>query len=299
MIVVELAGGLGNQMFEYALGRHLAILNGCDLKLDLSRLKRDPLRDYSLNCFNIVENFAQDCEVRVLKYGSAKLVPFLFFQFVSKILGKLNINSPFKSPNYVSERSANFSSEILELKGNVFLSGYWQTEKYFSSIRKILMDEFSFKAPPDADNLQLIERIRAGNAVSVHIRRGDYISNPSIRSLYCCCDEAYYQRAIAEIVPRVSDPHFFVFSDDPEWVSENFATPGKMTVVNLNKGDRCFEDMRLMSLCQHNIIANSSFSWWGAWLNENPGKVVIAPKNWFNSEKLETEDLIPETWLKL
>ncbi len=299
MILVELSGGLGNQMFEYALGRHLSILNNCDLKLDISKLEVDPLRDYALHCFNITSTLASEEETRFLKYGFSGKLPYLFCHIAAKLLEKLNLQNPLKRSTFVEETQTVFRPEILKMTGDVLLSGYWQTEKYFLPIRKTLLQEFSYKAPPDDASREMIKLIRSENSVSVHIRRGDYISNPEIRSLHCCCDESYYARAMAEICNQVSQPHFFVFSDEPAWVKENFRTPGKMTVLDLNHGDRGHEDMRLMSLCCHNVIANSSFSWWGAWLNENPHKIVIAPQRWFTSDQFATKDLLPEGWLKL
>jgi hypothetical protein len=215
---------------------------------------------------------------------------------ISKILGKLNLNSPFCRPTFITEKQTVFRPEILNLTGDVFLSGYWQTEKYFSSIRNLLLQEFSFKSAPDDENKKVIDLILAENSVSVHIRRGDYISNPTTHRYHNCCDESYYQRAMAEVCKQVSQPHFFVISDEPEWAQENFKAPGEMSIIDLNHGERSYEDMRLMSLCKHNVIANSSFSWWGAWLNQNPEKIVIAPKHWFNFKKFKIRDLIPEQW---
>ena len=136
------------------------------------------------------------------------------------------------------------------------------------------------------------------NSVSLHIRRGDYVSNQKTNQTHGTCDLDYYQRCITEIEKEVENPYFFVFSDEIEWVKENLKINHPAEYVDQNTGDKSYEDMRLMSQCKHNVIANSSFSWWGAWLNSYPDKIVFAPKRWFASDKHNTKDLIPEGWKK-
>ena len=299
MIIVELSGGLGNQMFEYSLGRHLAILNGSVLKLDTSQFSRDPLRNYALNCFRIQEEFASEAETRMLKYGFSGRLPSAICRYLAKISDRLGYKFPLLRPGYFIEKETLFCPEILEARGDIYLSGYWQTEKYFHAIRETLLRDFTFKESPDAENARILAMIMAAESVSVHVRRGDYVNNLATREIHNCCDAEYYARATRIIKERLSSPQFFIFSDDPDWVRENFRVPCPMTVVAHNSGKRDHEDMRLMSACRHNILANSSFSWWGAWLNSEPSKIVIAPQRWYNSDKFATRDLIPEEWLKL
>ncbi|GAB1354786.1 alpha-1,2-fucosyltransferase [Erysipelotrichia bacterium] len=299
MIIVELYGGLGNQMFEYALGRHLAILNNTVLKLATSQFERHPLRNYALNCFRIQEEFASESEIRMHRYGFSGRLPSAICHYLAKISDRLGYKFPLRRPGYFIENETLFRPEILEARGDIYLSGYWQTEKYFQIIRETLLRDFTFKEPPDAENARILAMIMAAESVSVHVRRGDYVNNPATREIHNCCDAEYYARATRIIKERLSSPHFFIFSDDPDWVRGNFRVPGPMTVVAHNSGKRDHEDMRLMSACRHNILANSSFSWWGAWLNSEPSKIVIAPQRWYNSDKFATRDLIPEEWLKL
>lgn len=299
MIIVELSGGLGNQMFEYALGRHLAILNNSVLKLDIGRFSRDPLRNYALNCFRIQEKFASEAEIRMLKYGVSGRLPSAICHYLIKIADCLGYDFPLRRPGYFIEKETLFRPEILEARGDIYLSGYWQTEKYFHAIRETLLRDFAFKEPVDPENARVLSMIMTVESVSLHIRRGDYVNNPAIREIHNCCDAEYYARAIGIIKERLASPHFFIFSDDPDWVRDNFRVPGPMTIVANNSGRRDHEDMRLMSACRHNILANSSFSWWSAWLNQYSDKIVIVPQRWYNSEKFSTRDLLPSEWLKI
>ena len=141
--------------------------------------------------------------------------------------------------------------------------------------------------------------ILAVNSVSIHVRRGDYLTNPVTFQTHGLCDIDYYKKAIDEILDLVDKPHFFIFSDDQSWAKSNIIFGAPTDYVMHNNSLKNYEDLRLMSYCRHHIIANSSFSWWGAWLGNNPEKIVIAPKKWFNDPKIDTTDLIPDTWLRL
>lgn len=155
------------------------------------------------------------------------------------------------------------------------------------------------KYKSDVTNEQVAQNILSVNAVSLHVRRGDYVSNLTINQFHGTCSLEYYNQAIAQIAKKVETPHFFVFSDDPEWVKSNLKIDYSITIVDHNNADKNYEDIRLMSLCKHHIIANSSFSWWGAWLCRNPNKIVIAPLKWFNDKSINTTDLIPDGWIKI
>jgi len=155
------------------------------------------------------------------------------------------------------------------------------------------------KDEPDNVNFQTAERISAVNAVCVHIRRGDYVSNPTTNQFHGNCSLEYYRPAMGIMALKVEDPNYFIFSDDPEWASDSLKGASSMTTVDHNKADRNYEDLRLMSLCKHHIIANSTFSWWGAWLCKYTGKIVIAPRRWFRDELLNTSDLIPTGWKRI
>ena len=155
------------------------------------------------------------------------------------------------------------------------------------------------KVPLGSRNKELLSLIRTVNSVSLHIRRGDYVSNPDTNSALGTCSLEYYRHCIEHIASNVENPHFFLFSDDINWVRDNLKIKYPTTVVDGNSADTNYADLHLMSNCKHNIIANSSFSWWGAWLNNNPDKIIIAPKIWFANSPLTPKEIIPENWLKL
>ncbi|MHC1697482.1 MAG: alpha-1,2-fucosyltransferase [Geobacteraceae bacterium] len=178
------------------------------------------------------------------------------------------------------------------------MDGYWQSEKYFAAIRALLKNEFTLRVPLDGDDLQLAEKIRTCNAVSLHVRRGDYLTNPQAAKHHGTCDRDYYDQAVSFIKQKIPAARLFIFSDDPQWSEANMSYDLPTTIVSKTDGTTEGRDLTLMSSCRHHIIANSSFSWWGAWLGDNPEKLVIAPMHWFNDPARSTGDLIPEGWLR-
>jgi hypothetical protein len=185
------------------------------------------------------------------------------------------------------------------------LIGYWQSEKYFKEIEPIIRQEFTLRTEPSAQTQHTARAIRASSSVFLHIRRGDYVGEPKTNKIHGACSMQYYQNAAAHIARAVRRPHFFVFSDEPLWVRENLKLPFTMTIVDHNPpGDShapgCeHEDMWLMTLCRHAILANSSFSWWGAWLNPERDRIVIRPQRWAQDTKFEPQDLIPDSWITI
>jgi len=291
MVIVKLMGGLGNQMFQYAAGRRLTHVLGTELKLDISGYENYNLRKYELGSFNILEDFASSWEVKTLtsqKNGAlARLVRCVLRR--PKDL----------APSHIRESYFHFDSEILNLPNNVYLDGYWQCEKYFVDICDIIMKEFSIKTPQTGKNKKLAELITSCNAVSIHIRRGDYVSNPIAYEILGVCSLAYYQAAIEKLTHTINQPYFFVFSDDIEWVRHNLRLDYPATYVANNGVEKNYEDLRLMSQCKYHVIANSSFSWWAAWLCTYPSKIVMAPQEWFNNANYDTIDLIPAEWIRV
>ena len=293
MIIVRLIGGLGNQLFQYAVGRCLAEKNSAVLKIDISPFATYKLHKYSLWAFNIQENFASPDEVTalmVLKQGIAE-------QVVNRLLYR-----PTKlSSNFISEKHFYFDPQVLKLQGDIYLSGYWQSEKYFKNIEGLLRREFTVKTQIMGKNKELNNMIISCESVSIHIRRGDFVSNLKTNQTHGVCNLDYYNKCIEKIKLSINNPHFFIFSDDCEWAMVNLKINDQLIIVDHNGPDKNYEDLRLMMHCKHHIIANSSFSWWGAWLNPNPDKIVIAPKQWFADEKMnsQTKDLIPEGWIRL
>lgn len=300
MIITQLIGGLGNQMFQYALGRHLAEKNSTLLKLDLSGFEEYKLHRYALHCFMIWEHSATMEEIETFKRKGISRIAKLLSKIGTRWGGLSSATSDFYQNTIVlKERQRAFDSSVLETKGNIYLEGYWQSEKYFSSIRDILLREFTVKYEQDAKSREIANQIQKTESVSLHIRRGDYVHDPFINQIHGLCSFDYYEKAVNYITKKMPNCHFYIFSDDHSWVCENFKLDYPVTMVNHSDVSTNYEDLRLMSICRHNIIANSSFSWWGAWLNTNPNKIVVSPKRWFNDESFARSDMIPESWLKM
>jgi hypothetical protein len=266
LVITRLIGGIGNQMFQYAMARRMAYRHQETLKLDITGFKEYPLRDYYLHQFNIIGEIATDAEINYLKTRRIK------------------------------EEFFHFDPWILRLQGELYLEGYWQSEKYFKDIANVIRAEFTVKAPLSGVNFELADRIKSCEAVAVHFRRGDYVTNPVTNQYHGVCPPEYYQRAMRKLANQVSNLHFFLFSDDPEWVEKTVQFECPLTIVATNGNAQPHEDIRLMSFCKYHIIANSTFSWWGAWLASYPQKIVYAPKKWFNMTNLYIRDLIPEEW---
>jgi hypothetical protein len=294
MIVVKLMGGLGNQMFQYAAGRSLAHIHKTDLKLDLSFLNADTKgaytkREYALQIFTLDTNFANSEEVNRFK----KLCENRYRRFLFRKL-------PFLfNRAYITESGAGFHQEFFGYPVHTYLDGFWQSENYFSGIEDIVHNDFNLKQPLQGLNKDLADKITHVNSVSMHIRRGDYVMNESVLNFHGVCPPAYYKEGLEIIKQKEKNIELFVFSDDAAWCKQNLLFDLPCTYIDHNQGDKSFEDMRLMSFCKHNIIANSSFSWWGAWLNKNAGKTVIAPKKWFNDPKVQSPDIYPLNWIKI
>jgi hypothetical protein len=291
MVIVRLYGGLGNQMFQYAAGRRLAYVLDSQLKLHISSFRHDNLRNYELSLFDIKESIATDDEALSLTAGKQGILKRL----VARALGK----TLEPAPTHIQERHFHFDPEVLTLPDNVYLDGYWQSAKYFEGIEDVIRKDFTIKTSQDENNKEISRQIESRKSVSLHIRRGDYISNAYTKRLHGTCDLEYYQRCVEEITRKVEDPNFYLFTDDPTWVRQNLKFIYPAMVIDHNGSAKSYEDLRLMSQCKHHIIANSTFSWWAAWLSNNSNKTVCAPKRWFANDNLNIKDLLPETWLKI
>lgn len=293
MIITKLNGGLGNQMFQYAVGRRLSNIREVPLKLDLTEFKTYPLRTFRLDHFNIHAEIATAEEIVSFKPPNKGL---------SRLISNFHERmKPYYQRRYIKERYFHYDANISKCKGNLYLEGYWQSEKYFHDVAPVIRDDFTLRERSDPRNEHLAEEICSCEAISLHVRRGDYISNPETNLYHGTCSRDYYQRAITELGKHIENPYFFIFSDDPEWARSNLNTGFPTNVVDHNGPDMDYEDMKLMSLCKHHIIANSSFSWWGAWLCRNPDKMVFTPSMWFNKTEVEkdTKDLLPESWQRI
>lgn len=297
MIIVSLYGGLGNQMFQYACGKAIARRLNVELKLDIQHvIDRTPrleftFRDYELGIFNVNEKMATSEELAgfVPNLWNANEVEKHYYKLKRLLLG---------NTLYREKLKFRYNKEIDSVKDNTYLYGYFQTEDYFSELRNDIVNSFTLRNTIDKKNESFLVKMRNENSVSIHIRRGDYEN--SIFELLSI--EEYYKKAIKTIIKNIESPIFYFFTNDAKWVKENFNTFDiDKTIVETNTGDQSYKDLVLMSNCKHNIIANSSFSWWGAWLNLNENKIVIAPKRWFKvGDYVEsTYNLIPSKWLKI
>ena len=294
MIIIKLMGGLGNQMFQYAAAKRVSKVNDIILKLDLSWFQdKGPWtpRNYELGVFALSSEIADPHEIGALKSRRQNPLFRRLPGFVNKFLFNAN-------QSHIIEKSHSFEPAVLNLIDDVYLDGYWQSEKYFYDIASVIRKDFSLRAEPDGMNRDVASLIQGCNAVSLHFRRGDYVADARTANYHGICSMDYYRKAVKLVSARVIKPHFFIFSDDAAWVQENFKIEFPVTLVQHNGPDRAHVDMWLMSLCHHHIIANSSFSWWGAWLNPNPQKIVIAPSKWFKDPSVNTQDLIPSEWIR-
>ena len=262
MKIINIKGGLGNQMFQYAYGRALELAGKkiifSTFFVKAGQAKRDTAREFKLDKFNIKT-----------KTG-----------FTDKKYHLQNLISRIKNR--------------LGFKDN----GWWQGEKYFKAVETDIRQEFTPKNPLPEKYAGMIRQIAGTQSVSLHVRRGDYVNNSKTKAIHDVCDLDYYERAIAVIKARINNPTFFVFSDDIDWVANNLDMRPPVFYVSSLKGEDC-EELALMSQCKYNIIANSTFSWWGAWLNNNPDKIVVAPKQWFTNKSSDEVGILPKTWLQI
>jgi len=293
MIIIKLNGGLGNQMFQYAFGRAYSLKCNIDMKLDITWFEKVPIsdtkRNYELDIFSLPISFAKNHEIKDIK-GFTSFLPDRFFKLLHR-------KFPFLSNSYCPENSYSFDPSILKCRNHAYFEGYWQSYKYFDSFRDIILKDFTYTLPISIKTQQLEKIILQSNSISLHVRRGDYVSNAQANSYHGVASLIYYKDAISYISKRIEKIQLFIFSDDIAWVKEHLNIDMNVLYVDYKKN--AFEDIYLMSKCKHNIIANSSFSWWGAYLNENESKIVIAPKQWFTDLTIDTTDLIPSEWVRL
>ncbi|HEY0977967.1 MAG TPA: alpha-1,2-fucosyltransferase [Flavobacteriales bacterium] len=291
-VITRLMGGLGNQMFQYAAGHALARRLAVPLLLDRTFLdQRGPQvtwtpRHFELGVLRAPITFATEAEVRRAR---------LELDDVQHRRWKRLLPMFFKDACFV-ERVRIHDPAFEQLTAPVYLDGYWQNERYFSDTAEALRHElFLPAAEPAPRNADLMEQMGSCVSASLHVRRGDYVSLPEAASFHGVCSVDYYQDSARWLVEQGVD-HFFVFSDDPDWVKTNIDLPGPATHINHNTGAESHWDLFLMKHCRHHIIANSSFSWWGAWLGEPAGKIVVAPERWLAGSDAP-DGIIPPTWI--
>lgn len=268
MIISRIAEGLGNQLFQYAAGRSLSLRHGVPLALDISKYGRTGKRPFELAQFNIPAL-------------ETDLDPYVTTHF-----------------NLYQEPHFHFDPCFSQVEVPVYLAGFWQSDLYFKEYRAELMQELAVRESLVTHLLPLVAEIGAGNSVAVHIRRGDYL-RPVFLKRHGVLPVTYYHTAIGLLAEQAEPLQLYFFSDDMPWVQQQLHTSHTHTFVSGQFTHNALEDFYLMSRCKHHIIANSSFSWWAAWLSNHPQKKVLAPAQWFQEFPADTKDLIPSTWTRL
>jgi hypothetical protein len=284
VIVFHACGGLGNQMFQYAMARQVAIDSGMELRVDLSWYKRQRAgvtpRKFELLSYEISLARApllfESLSVVLRHRRSQFLWPLLGLRPIDEVRHEVHSNLCFANGAY--------------------LRGYWQDERYFCRIRSLLQVEFQPR--PSLADADWLAEITSSESVCLHVRRGDYVTLPSASQYHGCCSLDYYRSAMELVAMRVRSPKFFVFSDDPVWAERNLPRSFGLRHVSMGVSRTATEELQLMSRCRHHIIANSSFSWWSAWLGETPGGVVVAPDPWFSGRGIDSTP-VPTRWNKL
>jgi hypothetical protein len=297
MIIVKLKGGMGNQMFQYAIGRHLAIKHNTQLKLDLTfLLDRTPrkefvFRDYDLDIFNLDVEFATPEELKPFKELRFSQLTRIY-NVIPKILGR---------PYILIEPHFHFAKEVLNTPDGIYLDGYWQSESYFKDIEDRIRKDFTFRIPFDEKAADMAAKIKSEpGAVCLNVRRADFVTSKRAEQFHGFIGLDYYQKAVDLLSKKIDNLHLFIFSDDIEWCSENLKFDHLTTFVTKEYAGKKYEAyLQLMTLCHYYIIPNSTFAWWGAWLNEDENKIVIAPKQWFMDPAIDTSDIIPSTWVRI
>jgi hypothetical protein len=295
MIIVKLQGGLGNQMFQYALGYSLSKLYNTAVKFDLQNYQYGFSRDHNIGKNVLQRAYQLDHFTTYVEIASAESIDNFFKKRPFIPYFKRGI----RSTRYIEEPLIKKKPLNIKFASNCYVNGYWQSEKYFLNFSTVIREQFQLKKILDADNLKMLYLIQSVNAVSIHVRRGDYVNNVNTNNFHGICSLDYYVKAIEYFRSAIVEPHFFIFSDDIEWSVNNLKLGSSpATIVNINNEANGFKDMWLMRSCKHHIIANSSFSWWAAWLNPVPEKIVIAPRKWFNNPEHDTSDMLPANWIK-
>lgn len=286
MVIAVICEGLGNQLFQYAAARAVALRRGEPLVLDTRLHDRPGARRWRLDAFDVqyqplglrtwvLEGLARSARARHVRPVVSAVAPRLLYE-------------------HVIDRRDGYRPLPVDPRRGLLMTGFWQSARYFADCEALIRRELTLRTAPSARNRELVARMEATPSVSVHIRRGDYTLHPRFAQLYA--DGApYYRRALERVRAEVPDAQLFVFSDEPAWVRAHIDLPASAIIIDHNADDER-EDLRLMQACRHHVIANSTFSWWGAWLGR-PDGLVIAPERWYAAADRTSRDLIPEGWI--
>jgi hypothetical protein len=295
MIITRLFGGMGNQMFQYALGRVLALKNNTELKLDIRQLTdhgNRPLhpkhvnRNYDLDLFKIHATIAQQSDIpwKYRVWGST------FFKDATYVITRKLFANPYK------EKYFHFNPSVLDAPNGSYIEGFWQSYKYFEEYENVIKKDFQVAVDIPELIQKLGEQIQQQTSLCVHVRRGDFVNN----SYHSVLQDDYYDQALQKITEKVAIENIYVFSDDIDWCKDNIKFPVEtMFVGNEYSGERGIGHFWLMQQCKHFIIPNSTFSWWTAWLADYSNKVVVMPKKWLSNDSINYQDIIPPGWISL
>jgi len=294
MVIVKIKEGLGNQLFQYAAGRGLAQQLGTELMLDTSfyedkgRYSRAHVRQYQLDKFNIsTVTLSPRTKYWIGQLRRHRFTPVRALTHMSGII------------RFEVDKECGFDETLRHKGRNLYLDGYWQSERYFADIREAVREEFSFRESAGPHLEPMLAQLNETGSVCVHIRRGDYHSTAIGLEQHAICDVDYYKSGMAYVWARIPHAKFFLFSDEPEWVQSNFPVADNLVIVSGRASRSDIDDFRLMTHCRHFVIANSSFSWWAAWLGKQKDKIVVAPRLWRRFREALDKAIVPDGWVRL
>lgn len=289
--IVRLKGGLGNQLFQYAFGRAASARTGTALLLDTGFLNsKDPQitpREYALAPFRVAAKLVNAAQLRQFPLRTSRAGLWLARRGIAN-----------HGCRYVWERGFAYDATALEgVRLPAIFEGYWQSEKYFLSCENLVREDLRIDESPDFR--ALAQEVSDARSVSVHVRRGDYVTNAAASATHGLCPLSYYESCFEQIEAVVPNPRYYLFTDDPQWAENNEKAFGRdLVLVSRQARLQAHEELLLMSRCRHHILANSSFSWWGAWLDRRTDGLVMAPDRWFKTGT-DTADLLPARWRRL
>lgn len=296
MFIVKLMGGLGNQMFQYALGRSLSLKYSKPIILDTRFLddrtfKNIIFRNYDLDVFNLTSEMSI----------KSKDIKYAYKESDYRVIRKLTSLKRRFNKKYVIEKGFNFNPDVLEMQEGEYFDGYWQSYKYFTKFEDVLRKDFEFSHGLNDKEKLISEEIKSKNSICINVRRTDFVDNKETSQHHGVCGMDYFKKSIEIIHNKISKPYFYIFSDDLKWCNEEFS---KLKIEyklidHQYAGFKFSSYLRLMAECKHFIIPNSSFAWWACWFNQSKDKIVITPKNWFNTDDIDTSDLIYPHWIRV
>ncbi|MBR0385213.1 MAG: alpha-1,2-fucosyltransferase [Erysipelotrichaceae bacterium] len=289
MITAVIRGGLGNQLFQYASAYALSKKLRQQLTLDTSFYHSESKRAYRLDQLHLSNHFVTNGETDNL------LIRCYKNRYINGVIRRMQMNTlPITNGIYLVDKAGRFTPSFFDVEAeNIFMNGYFQSEEYFREYRGEILKQFTPSYEPEKEYLKLVTEIQNCESVSIHVRHGDF-SNRHKTGYHYVLNADYYIRAIDTIREHVAKPKFYFFSDDMDWVRKNLPSSEEFEFISLNTHNGDIDELMLMSKCQHNITANSTFSWWGAWLNTNKRSVKITPDKQYGDPKM-----IPASWIKI